>query len=702
MGCGASTTSKPKGAAKYAPDAPTRASDDILPIAEQGHHWAEGAGPDGRARRDAQQPWQEGQEKPPSPLKQPTSPAKQTVDEGKEDAMCVPCDDSFDFAQTFPMYVMKMSTFFEMDVMLSYEDMVKDGRVFKWDESMGDRVFFLSHQWTSFSHPDPLGEQLKVAQQVLTTIQKGELRSLFATEEEYQAYYEKEANRFMNFPKVEPAMMAEEVKEGFVWLDYSSVPQSREAEPERLCAIDSIPSYVDSALAFIALVPRVEHKNLPGVYCDYKSWMSRGWCRLETQVHELRLFKTLEGELMPGLPRLDIPRRPLVVHSGSYATTYDVFDNFYMLWQRKCSVFTGEFACCRLGHKRTDADGKEWTWPCDKDRIRPLVKGMWERKIAHMRTMAPVVRFLFSWRWISHYKLMMAGESDDLGETDHTEMKGYAEMVEKYVLDDSFAATYGGFSEMIRGAFSMHPGFAKEDPKGPELWAQCEAWMDKWKALMPVKKDLLSAFVMGYAVAEGNEPLVRKLHEVDGVSLDLGFMWGITLLDFAAGKGHVRLLRYLLSTGGGKALINKPSFRERITAVDRACKAGFVDALDILVEHGADVNCRRFNQQVPAHGAAIWGHIDVLKRLHDHGADVLGAVDSESKAPLDFAAYFCQAEAEAYLRSLGGEGYKTLYEQQNAAAVQIQKRARGSIGRRPPTGALFTTPDNGEVAAGYR
>ena len=102
------------------------------------------------------------------------------------------------------------------------------------------------------------------------------------------------------------------------------------------------------------------------------------------------------------------------------------------------------------------------------------------------------------------------------------------------------------------------------------------------------------------------------------------------------------------------------------------------------------------------HGAAIWGHIDVLKRLHDHGADVLGAVDSESKAPLDFAAYFCQAEAEAYLRSLGGEGYKTLYEQQNAAAVQIQKRARGSIGRRPPTGALFTTPDNGEVAAGYR
>ena len=43
-------------------------------------------------------------------------------------------------------------------------------------------------------------------------------------------------------------------------------------------------------------------------------------------------------------------------------------------------------------------------------------------------------------------------------------------------------------------------------------------------------------------VAEGNLPMVRMLHEKHHVSLTLGYMWGITLLDFAAGKGLSRTL----------------------------------------------------------------------------------------------------------------------------------------------------------------
>ena len=73
-------------------------------------------------------------------------------------------------------------------------------------------------------------------------------------------------------------------------------------------------------------------------------------------MHELRLFIEKSGEIMPGVPKMDLPCRPLIVHSGNYATTYDMMDNFYMLWQRKSSIFTGEFACCRLGHKRKGKD----------------------------------------------------------------------------------------------------------------------------------------------------------------------------------------------------------------------------------------------------------------------------------------------------------------------------------------------------------
>ena len=67
------------------------------------------------------------------------------------------------------MFVMKMETFLELKTMRSHEDMLAEGKVFKWTPSMG-RVWFMSHQWTSFSHPDPAAEQLTVAQ-VLTDME---------------------------------------------------------------------------------------------------------------------------------------------------------------------------------------------------------------------------------------------------------------------------------------------------------------------------------------------------------------------------------------------------------------------------------------------------------------------------------------------------------------------------------------------------
>jgi hypothetical protein len=52
-------------------------------------------------------------------------------------------------------------------------------------------------------------------------------------------------------------------------------------------------------------------------------------------------------------------------------------------------------------------------------------------------------------------------------------------------------------------------------------------------------------------------------------------------------------------------------------------QSGFVDALNCLHEHGANLDCRRLNGQTPAHGAAILGQLDILKRLHELGCAVL-------------------------------------------------------------------------------
>lgn len=272
----------------------------------QGHHWAEGS--PGKERRVAQRPWN-------ASSLEPTCEVCESVD--------TDAPRSFDFQCTFPMMVMKMETFMALDKMKPYEEMIASGDVFEWNKAMGG-VFFLSHQWTSFSHPDPMSEQLDVAQKFLGKIRDGKIRSLFATDEEWKAFHYKESNRFLQFDPVGEEEMANDVSAGYVWLDFASVPQAASAEEARLRAIDSIPYYVDHALCFLAIVPKVEHKDLPGTYCTYKSWQERGWCRLETQVHELRLFIEKGGELMPGVPKLDLPRRPLIVHSADYATTYDM------------------------------------------------------------------------------------------------------------------------------------------------------------------------------------------------------------------------------------------------------------------------------------------------------------------------------------------------------------------------------------------
>ena len=45
---------------------------------------------------------------------------------------------------------------------------------------------------------------------------------------------------------------------------------------------------------------------------------------------------------------------------------------------------------------------------CDKTRIRPLVRALWQRKIQHLSSMPPVIRWLFHWRWASHTEVRAA------------------------------------------------------------------------------------------------------------------------------------------------------------------------------------------------------------------------------------------------------------------------------------------------------
>ncbi|KAL1508797.1 hypothetical protein AB1Y20_004892 [Prymnesium parvum] len=501
----------------------------------------------------------------------------------------------------FPMYTMDVAAFLELETM----------------------------------HPDPTKTQLRAVQSVLRTIMRGDIKELFASESHWRDYAKANIPFSTSFFTVgdakvmlTPEELAEEALSSQVWLDFACVPQSAENIKQRLSAIDSIPWYIDHALNFFVVVPRVEHSDLPGVRCDYHSWRSRGWCRLEEQVQELSVVPHKQESSH---------RRPLVVHSERCVCAIDAYDYFYMYWQRGTSIFTGEFSCCRLGHKAVVVeDGVERTVaiPCDKERIRPMVASLWDRKIRHIASLPLEVNCLMLWRWVSHRRMMLADEPGDSPANDDPSVQSLCDVVKKY-----FILVQGkqAFLDNMAWQLDAHVQMSKLYFDGPQQeTATLLRMIDQWRALLSDPDRLLVQLALLYVGAEGNARMVRRIHKEHNADLHLCFPWGMSLFQFTCGKGHVRVVKYILENGG-KQHVNDKSPREGICAFDRACKAGFVELMHLLIEYGAEyLNVARFNGQTPAHGAAMFGHVPVLRELQKLGCD-LHAKSLKSETPLEAA-----------------------------------------------------------------
>ena len=73
----------------------------------------------------------------------------------------------------------------------------------------------------------------------------------------------------------------------------------------------------------------------------------------------------------------------------------------------------------------------------------------------------------------------------------------------------------------------------------------------------------------------------------------------------------------------------------------------------MLFEHGATVNAKDRGDRTVLHAAALRGHMDVIRTLYEHGAD-LNSWDYRGWTPLDYASDFEHKGAETLLRELGG------------------------------------------------
>jgi ankyrin repeat protein len=97
----------------------------------------------------------------------------------------------------------------------------------------------------------------------------------------------------------------------------------------------------------------------------------------------------------------------------------------------------------------------------------------------------------------------------------------------------------------------------------------------------------------------------------------------------ACAKGDVDVLRGILLDDRSMARVSNPGApHQGWTGLHAAAKAGHLQAVRLLLEHGADPNAREAGDNTyPLHWAAAHGHLEVVRALLDSGGDVRGVGD---------------------------------------------------------------------------
>jgi hypothetical protein len=278
------------------------------------------------------------------------------------------------------MYLISVPNILKLDRMKPHQELLRQGMLAAWNESMRGRVIFVSHQWTAYANPDPDGDQLVDLQQTLARLSEGETD------------VENDVNmQLTGGPKgtVSGTEWKAMVPNMYVWLDFLSMAQpsagpmpsedddaaierptngegadERKTEDHRhgggevvSClnnGVVSLPGYVELADFIFVLVPVVEHKDRCET-CDFSSWRGRGWCRLEL----------LASQLAPG------NRRVVIVRGGSAQVEFISNSDILNL-----PPGLGNFSCCAVGH-----DFGHGPVECDRIKIRKVLGLLLEGKI---------------------------------------------------------------------------------------------------------------------------------------------------------------------------------------------------------------------------------------------------------------------------------------------------------------------------------
>eukprot|EP00930_Biecheleria_cincta_P016801 TRINITY_DN13549_c0_g1_i2.p1 TRINITY_DN13549_c0_g1~~TRINITY_DN13549_c0_g1_i2.p1 ORF type:complete len:651 (-),score=98.61 TRINITY_DN13549_c0_g1_i2:317-2203(-) len=281
--------------------------------------------------------------------------------------------------ESYPFYVLPAATFFTMKGLVIHHKLLDEGLLRQ--PSVQGTVVAVSHQWLSFEEPDPNNEHYSCLKRVLERLMAREVTKV----EEYWL----ETLYWGNGPK--SLCFKDALFDLCLWIDYCCIPQARSNDnrAERLQAVravESIPSYFERCSILLVLAPLCMHRDTK-LACNYASWRSRGWCRLELMCATLS------------------PRRVrALVCDGPESDPY--FISFCDI--ARLQPPQGHFSCCDLGHKFNGC-----TLPCDRAKVGHVMgafmHALVEHRLAEGRRMEA-----FYWKSVKHYYIGQCIPSNDL------------------------------------------------------------------------------------------------------------------------------------------------------------------------------------------------------------------------------------------------------------------------------------------------
>ena len=184
------------------------------------------------------------------------------------------------------------------------------------------------------------------------------------------------------------------------------------------------------------------------------------------------------------------------------------------------------------------------------------------------------------------------------------------------------------------------------DPQSPILTALYHRKYDDAEALAAAAPQL----TVWEAAALGRDDELRRLLAADPARANDAGADGHEPLGLAAFFGRLEAMRVLLAAGADPRAT--PVNEMRVQPLHAAVAARSLEAVALLLEHGADVNARQQLGYTPLMGAAASGRQDIADLLLAHGADpALVSEDGESAA--DVAAEHQHAALAAHLANRG-------------------------------------------------